>query len=94
MNRTSGNLTVYYDDPFWVGVFERYSDGKLTACKVTFGTEPKDYEIWEFVLRHYYELKFSPAVDDDNDSWENWDVYCQSRGKSGRKNRRYVYQSF
>lgn len=57
------NLTVYFDDPFWVGVFERIEDGKLSVCKVIFGAEPNDYEVWEFVLRHYSELKFSPAVE-------------------------------
>ena len=56
-------LTVFFDDPFWVGVFERMDDGKLSVCKVTFGAEPKDYEVWEFVLRHYAELKYSPAVE-------------------------------
>lgn len=56
-------LTVYFEDPFWVGVFERIEDGRLSACKVTFGAEPKDYEVWEFVLKHYYELKFSSAVE-------------------------------
>ena len=56
-------LTVYFDDPFWVGVFERVEDGKLSVCKVTFGAEPKDYEVWEFVLKHYCELEFSPAVE-------------------------------
>lgn len=56
-------LTVYFDDPFWVGVFERVEDGKLSVCKVTFGTEPKDYEVWEFVLKHYYKLEFGPAVE-------------------------------
>ena len=58
-------LTVYFDDPFWVGVFEHIEDGKLSVCKVTFGAEPKDYEVWEFVLQHYYELEFSPAVETD-----------------------------
>ena len=58
-----GKLTVYFEDPFWVGVFERVEDGKLSVCKVTFGAEPKDYEVWAFVLEHYYELKFSPAVE-------------------------------
>lgn len=57
-----GSLTVYFEDPFWVGVFERFIEGKLSACKVTFGGEPKDQEVWDFVLRHYYELSFSPAV--------------------------------
>ena len=56
------SLTVFFEDPFWVGVFERTEDGSLSACKVTFGAEPKDYEVREFVLRHYGELVFSPAV--------------------------------
>lgn len=62
MGKVSGKLTVYFDEPFWVGVFERIEDGKLSAAKVTFGTEPKDYEVYEFVLKHYYSLQFSPAV--------------------------------
>ena len=56
-------LTVYFDDPFWVGVFERTDGGKLSVCKVTFGAEPKDYDVWEFVLRYYDELVFSPSVE-------------------------------
>ncbi len=63
MDETSGKLTVYFEEPFWVGVFERISDGKLSVCKVTFGAEPKDYEVWGFILKHYSNLKFSPAVE-------------------------------
>ena len=43
-------LTVYFAEPFWVGVFERICDGKLSVAKVTFGAEPKDYDIQEFDL--------------------------------------------
>ena len=57
------SLTVFFEDPFWVGVFERIEDGKLSVCKVTFGAEPKDYEVWDYVLHHYYELVFSPAIE-------------------------------
>ena len=56
-------LTVYFDAPFWVGVFERMEDGRLSVCKVTFGAEPKDYEVWAFVLEHYHQLTFSPAIE-------------------------------
>ena len=35
----------------------------MSVCKVTFGAEPKECDILEFVLDHYYELKFSPAVE-------------------------------
>lgn len=63
MDRNYGKLTVYFENPFWVGVFERIENGKLSVCKVTFGSEPKDYEVWEYVLKNYYQLKFSSAVD-------------------------------
>ena len=63
MEKTSSRLTVFFEDPFWVGVFERVVEGKLSVCKVTFGAEPKDREVWEFVLTRYHELKFSPAVE-------------------------------
>ena len=57
------SLTVFFEDPFWFGIFERIDEGKLSVCKVTFGAEPKDYDVWEFVLQHYNELVFSPAVE-------------------------------
>lgn len=62
MEQSFAKLTVYFEDPFWVGIFERLSEGKLSACKVTFGAEPKDYEVWEFILKRYDALQFSPAV--------------------------------
>lgn len=63
MGESYGKLTVYFDDPFWVGVFEHIDGGKLSVCKVIFGAEPKDYEVWQFILKNYSKLKFSPAVD-------------------------------
>ena len=62
MGIVSGKLTVYFEEPFWVGVFERIEDGNVSVAKFTFGAEPKDYEVYEFVLKHYYSLQFSPAV--------------------------------
>ena len=48
---------------FWVGVFERICDGKLSVAKVTFGAEPKDYEVQEYIQKCYFSLKFSPVVE-------------------------------
>lgn len=62
MGKVSGKLTVYFEEPFWVGVFEKIEGDNLSAAKVTFGAEPKDYEVYEFVLKHYYSLRFGPAV--------------------------------
>ena len=63
MDKASGKLTVYFEEPFWVGVFERIEDGKLSVAKVTFGAESKDYEVQEYIQKYYFSLKFSPSVD-------------------------------
>lgn len=55
-------LTVFYQEPFWVGVFERISNGKLSVCKVTFGAEPKDYEVSDFIFKNYSKLTFSSTI--------------------------------
>ena len=62
MDKVNGKLTVYFEEPFWVGIFERIEDGKLSVAKVTFGAEPKDYEVQEYIQKYYCGLKFSPAV--------------------------------
>ena len=62
MGKTICKLTVCFEEPFWIGVFERIESRKLSAAKVTFGAEPKDYEVYEFVLQHFYDLQFSPVV--------------------------------
>ena len=62
MGEVQGKLTVFFEEPFWVGVFERYENGRISASKVTFGAEPKDYEVYAFIFKHYYDLQFGPAV--------------------------------
>ena len=63
MGKVSGKLTVFFEEPFWVGVFERIEDGKLSVAKVTFGAEPKDYEVYAFLLEHWRQLPFSPSME-------------------------------
>ena len=63
MDESGAWLTVYFEDPVWIGVFERVEGGSLSACKVTFGAEPKEPELLMYLLRHYYRLPFSPAVE-------------------------------
>ncbi len=56
MDKASGKLTVFYDASFWMGVFERVSEEKLSMCKILFGVEHKDYEVNDFVLKNFYWL--------------------------------------
>lgn len=63
MNKVGAKLTVYFEEPFWVGVFEHIEDGKLSVAKVIFGADPKDHEVQEYIQKYYSDLKFSMAVD-------------------------------
>lgn len=62
MDRVSAKITVYFENPFWVGIFNRNVDEKLSVCKVVFGSEPKDNEILDFILKQYSKLKYSPEI--------------------------------
>lgn len=56
-------LTVLFEAPFWVGIYERFDAGLYEAGKITFGAEPKDGEIYEFLLKNWHTLSFSaPAA--------------------------------
>lgn len=60
MDATGVTLTVLFDPPFWIGLFEKEENGQYSVCKYTFGPEPKPYEVYELVLNKYYRLRFSP----------------------------------
>ena len=55
-------LTVFFEAPFWVGVYERMDGERYEVCKITFGAEPKDYEVWEFLRKNWSRLRFSPPM--------------------------------
>lgn len=63
MNQSKAKLTVFFEEPFWIGLYERESDGKYEVCKITFGAEPKDYEVYQFLLDNWRQLRFSPSIE-------------------------------
>ena len=63
MDVCSAKLTVFFENPFWIGVVERIEADRLTVCKISFGAEPKDYEVHAFLLKNYGRLAFSPSVE-------------------------------
>jgi hypothetical protein len=66
MQKTTCKITIFFDNPFWVGVYERVADGKLEVCKMTFGAEPKDYEVYDFLLKNWDSLHFSSPIQADD----------------------------
>ena len=61
-NVIESKLTIYFDEPFWVGVFDELDGDKLSACRMVFGAEPADAEIYDFILKHYYHLKYTTPM--------------------------------
>ena len=56
-------LSVLFEEPFWIALYERESGGRYEVCKITFGAEPRDYEVYAFFLKNYDRLVFSPAME-------------------------------
>lgn len=55
-------LSVYFEGPFWVGLYERESGGRYEVSRIVFGAEPKDYEVYDFLRANWSRLRFSPPV--------------------------------
>lgn len=63
MDENSMTLIVFFEDPFFVGVIERVCGGRLTALRHVFGAEPKDAEVYAWVLKNHFADELSPAVE-------------------------------
>lgn len=64
MNIVKLKLTIFFEEPFWVGVLERW-DEDYKVGKVIFGSEPKDSEVYNLILNKYYNIKFNTAKDEE-----------------------------
>lgn len=62
MDLFSASLTVTFEDPFWIGLYERQEAGRYSVCKITFGAEPKAPELYAFLQQHWNTLSFSPPL--------------------------------
>lgn len=59
------SLAIMFENPFWIGLYERIDGDKYEVCKSTFGAEPRDYEVYDFLLENWHRLKFSPPIKTD-----------------------------
>ncbi len=55
--------TVFFEDPFWVGVFERMYCGRLETARVVFGAEPTEPEIQDFLINRWSTLRYTVPVE-------------------------------
>jgi hypothetical protein len=61
-NGVTCQLTVLFDDPFWVGLFERTDEHGYAAGCTVFGAEPTDLEIYQFICQHYATVRYSTPI--------------------------------
>ncbi|MCH3971517.1 MAG: YjdF family protein [Oscillospiraceae bacterium] len=66
MEKIVSRLTVFFEAPFWVGVCERNSSSGYAVCKVTFGTEPKDFQVYQKVVCQNNRLQYSAVLPAEN----------------------------
>lgn len=45
---TKSSLTILFENPFWIGLYERIDGDKYEVCKITFGAEPMICEVLLF----------------------------------------------
>ena len=65
MAKVTAQLSVFFEDPFWVGIYERMEDNWVEVSRIIFGSEPKDYEVYHFLNENWKKLQFSPPVQAD-----------------------------
>ncbi len=62
MTKLKAQLSVFFEDPFWIGIYERTENNKIEACRIIFGPEPKDYEVYRFLNENWKNLRLSPPI--------------------------------
>lgn len=55
----SATFTVFFEAPFWKGLYERIENNQLSVAIVVFGAEPKDVEVAQFIAENFKVLSFS-----------------------------------
>lgn len=89
MDKISGKLTVLFEEPFWVGIFERQDGKKYEACRVVFGAEPKEVEVYEFILERFFSLDFGSIKLEKCDQRQHWIQKNAEKSKKGTRKRNY-----
>jgi hypothetical protein len=50
-------FTIYFENPFWVGILESEDEGILIVARHVFGREPTNAELLHFMLYQYAHMQ-------------------------------------
>lgn len=59
MKEVCADLTVYFQEPYWVGEYKRISEEKIETSKVFFDYEPLIHQVYNYYLKNWSKLKFT-----------------------------------
>ena len=62
------SFTLFFEDPSLVGLFTYSEDNNAKYCRVVFGKEPTDTELFQYFLQNFRRLQFTdscPAAPED-----------------------------
>lgn len=62
MKQIAATFTVFFEAPFWKGIYERQEYHNISVALVIFGAEPKDFEVAQFLTEHFKTLSFSNTM--------------------------------
>ncbi len=58
-------LTVYFEEPFYVGVLERRLGDQLSVARMVFGPEPSDTQVYAWTRAGWPGAAFSAEISDE-----------------------------
>ena len=56
-------LTVFFQDPFWIGLVQRSEDGAISVAKIVFGAEPSEPQVYAWLMANQARLRFSLPIE-------------------------------
>jgi len=60
-----GSITIFFENPFWVGILERKYENQYEVARYVFGAEPSNAEILDLLKNHYDRFEFCRRIQDD-----------------------------
>ena len=64
------SFIVLFQSPFWVGIAQRWGEEGYQAANITFGAQPTDTQIYQWVLKEWHRLVFSKLSEEERPTLE------------------------
>ena len=87
MVSSMSSFTVLFQSPFWVGVAQRWGEEGYQAAKVTFGAQPTEAQVYQWVLREWHRLVFSELSEGESPVLERKQKRLQREAKKAAQAR-------